>query len=84
MSNNNNKFEGDLEKFIRNLFGEKAKKTKNDNIVDMDHVKKKKEKQPIDMRKWTKSIIALTVIFAIIIIALANVYIVKEDEYRVV
>lgn len=84
MSNDNNKFDGDLEKFIRNLFGEKAKKSKSDNVVDMENGKIKKTKQPIDMRKWTKSIIAFTVIFAIIIIAVANVYIVKENEYRVV
>lgn len=84
MSNNNNKFDGDLEKFIRNLFGEKAKKSKSAKVVDMDNGKIKKTKQPIDMRKWTKSIIAFTVIFAIIVIALANVYVVKENEYRVV
>ncbi|WP_332649973.1 protease modulator HflC [Lysinibacillus sp. 54212] len=84
MSNDNNKYDGDLEKFIRNLFGEKAKKSNSDKVVDMDSGKIKKTKQPIDMRKWTKSIIAFTVIFAIIIIALANVYIVKENEYRVV
>lgn len=46
--------------------------------------KPKKEKAPIDYKKYTKSFIALFVTFVVIVIALANVYVVKEGEFKVV
>jgi len=41
-------------------------------------------KRPIEFRKYMKLAIVLTVIFAIFVILLANIFIVKENEYRVV
>ncbi|RUL56411.1 protease modulator HflC [Lysinibacillus antri] len=83
MSNNNNQFDGDLEKFIKSLFGNKKKK---DDVVDIKEAKiiKEKGKKPINGRQFAKSAIILTAIFAVLVILLANVYIVKENEYRVV
>ncbi|MDV6377561.1 protease modulator HflC [Sporosarcina sp. GW1-11] len=43
-----------------------------------------KPKRTIDVKRYTKLIIMLTVAFAIIVILLSNLYIVKENEYRVV
>ncbi|MCP1145547.1 protease modulator HflC [Lysinibacillus endophyticus] len=82
MSNNN--FDGDLEKFIKSLFASKNKKDKN--VVDIKDAKviKEKNKKPFDGRKFAKSAIVLTALFAVIVIILANIYIVKENEYRVV
>ncbi|PIC87386.1 protease modulator HflC [Sporosarcina sp. P20a] len=41
-------------------------------------------KKAFDMKKYTKLIISLTVVFAILVILLSNLFIVKENEYRVV
>jgi len=83
MSNNNNQFDGDLEKFAKALFGynKNKKKKVNDEIPPSNSPK---EKKPFNGRKFAKSAIVLTVIFAVLIILIANVYIVKENEYRVV
>lgn len=82
MSNNN--FDGDLEKFIKNLFANKNKKPKN--VVDMEpnRTAPQKQKKPVNMRQWVTSGILLTVIFAAIVIIIANLYVVKESEYKVV
>ncbi|XUX07664.1 protease modulator HflC [Sporosarcina sp. UB5] len=56
-----------------------AKKKKNvssDKIIT--------PKKPFNMRKFVKTAITLTVIFAIAVILLANVFVVKEGEYKVV
>ncbi|KYG91536.1 protease modulator HflC [Metasolibacillus sp. FSL H7-0170] len=83
MSNNN--FDGDLEKFLRKLFTDKnKKKAKVVEVVDSEAQTIKKEKQPKNMRKWATSALIVTAIFAIAIIAFANLYIVKENEYKVV
>ncbi|WP_107942963.1 protease modulator HflC [Metasolibacillus fluoroglycofenilyticus] len=83
MSNNN--FDGDLEKFLRKLFTDKnKKKAKVVEVVDSEAQTVKKEKQPKNMRKWATSALIVTAIFAIAIIAFANLYIVKENEYKVV
>ena len=84
MSNNNN-YDGDLEKFIRKLFANKNKKKdvtpqgeqSSEPIIE-------KTKKPMNMRQWLASGIVLTVIFAALVILLANVYVVKESEYKVV
>ncbi|MGG0670125.1 protease modulator HflC [Lederbergia citrisecunda] len=41
-------------------------------------------KKPFNMKKFVKTSITITVIFAIAVILLANVFVVKEGEYRVV
>lgn len=43
-----------------------------------------KTKEPIHFKKHIKSIIILTLVFASLVILLANIYVVKESEYRVV
>ncbi len=85
MSNNN--FDGELEKFIKNLFKDKNKKSKN--IVNMEPnsstpKKPKKEKKPVNTRQWVTSGILITAIFAIMVIVIANLYVVKESEFKVV
>lgn len=75
----NNQFDGDLEKFIRSLFGGGQKKKK-----DIPEVKIVNEKKPINFRQFWKSAVVLTVVFAAIIILFANIYIVKENEFKVV
>lgn len=82
----NNKFEGDLEKFVRSLFGDK-KPTPPSGDVESDGQQRStipKTKKPIDYKGWTKSIITGAIVLAILIVALANVYIVKENEYKIV
>ena len=46
--------------------------------------KKKEPKDPIDFKKYWKLIVGLTIAFAVLLIVLTNVYVVKESEYRVV
>lgn len=46
--------------------------------------KPKKEKAPIDYKKYTKPFIIIFLLFVVLVIALANVYIVKEGEYKVI
>lgn len=41
-------------------------------------------KSPLNIKKYVKLTITLTAIFAVLVILLANVFIVKENEYRVV
>ena len=56
-----------------------------DNVTPFKKKKKvPKTREPIDKKKYIKLIIILTVIFAAIVILFANIYIVKENEYRVV
>lgn len=43
-----------------------------------------KTREPINIKKHMKTIITLTIVFAALIILLANIYVVKENEYRVV
>lgn len=45
---------------------------------------KKQPKNRVDFKKYWKLIIGLTAVFVLFVILLANVYIVKESEYRVV
>ncbi|MER1999860.1 MAG: protease modulator HflC [Lysinibacillus sp.] len=82
----NNKFDGDLEKFVRNLFGEKKPTPPRNHDAGGGEPPKivPKTKKPIDYKGWTKSIIAAAVVMALLVIAIANIYIVKENEYKVV
>lgn len=79
MSNNN--FDGDLEKFLKNLLNGKKKPNSvnnpDDNIIPM-------EKKPMNVKKWVTSAVIATLLFAIAIIAITNVYVVKENEYKIV
>jgi modulator of FtsH protease HflC len=98
MSNNKNNFDGDLDKFVKKLFGEK----KNQKAVNNPHSSNTNEpasngqesaeiykapvknKKPVNMKQWVMSAVVLTVVFAAFIIVFANLYIVKENEYKVV
>ncbi|MER1987019.1 MAG: protease modulator HflC [Solibacillus sp.] len=89
MSNNN--FDGDLEKFVKKLFGEKTKKQQEVHPEPAGEEPKKpkkpviqKEKKPVNMRQWVASGTILVVVFALAVIAFANIYVVKENEYKVV
>lgn len=43
-----------------------------------------KTKEPIEFKKYFKVIVTFTLIFAVLVILLANLFVVKENEYRVV
>ncbi|MEK3980953.1 protease modulator HflC [Psychrobacillus sp. FSL K6-2836] len=43
-----------------------------------------KEKKPMDYKKYTKPFIAIFLVFVLFIIALANIYVVKEGEFKVI
>ena len=87
MSNNK-----DLDEFVRNLFGGNKKKPVDVTPVDESDSEspqsKKtivpKNKKPINMKQWTAAITTAGIILVVLIVALANVYIVKENEYRIV
>lgn len=68
MADNNNPFSNLEEKF--NAMQKKKKP--------------QKEKTPVDYKKYTKPFISIFITFVVIIIALANIYVVKEGEFRVV
>lgn len=80
----NNYYDGDLEKFIRNLFGKKNKEKKNKEANHIPNVEIINKKPSFNPKKYGKLAIILTVIVAVIAILLANLYIVKENEYKVV
>lgn len=46
--------------------------------------KKKEPKDPIDFKKYWKLIAGLVAVFALLLVLLTSVYVVKENEYRVV
>ncbi len=62
------------------------------NVNPFDSLEKKfkqkreisKTQPPIDIKKYFKVILTLTLIFAVLVILLANLFIVKENEYKVV
>ena len=78
----NDKFDGDLEKFIKTLFGNKKK----GNVVDMQDAKIVKEKNnpSSNGRNVVKTSVILTAIFAAVIIFITNLFVVKENEIKVV
>ena len=77
MTNNKNPFK-QMEEMI--LEQQRRKKTKNkepsEKVVNM--------KDPLMIKKYIKLTVTLTVIFALAVIIFANLFVVKENEYRVV
>ncbi len=74
-----NKYDGDLEKFLKKLLGGKTKSVQpqsDDVIVPM--------KKPVNKNKVFAITFILTAFFALFIIAIANIYVVKENEYKIV
>ncbi len=83
------KFESDLDKFVNSLFGNNNnKKKKTDEPNDSDEVKEAKvvdmNKKPINGKKIGTIVGSLVVVFAIIVIIISNLYVVKENEYKVI
>ena len=76
MANDKNPFKS----FEERLF-EKQQKQKNKNEDPKIRVS---PATPIEVKKYVKLTLILTSIFAIIVILIANIFIVKENEYRVV
>lgn len=104
MSNNKNNFDGDLDEFVKKLFGNKkgSKTVKevtptneddqnaNNSEPSSDEKPKKaptpikKTKKPINVKQWVTSAVILTIVFAALLVVIANLYVVKENEYKVV
>ena len=73
-----NNYDGDLEKFLKKLLGgEKKTKPQGDNIITPN-------KAPINKKKVIGVTAMLTILFAAFLIAIGNVYVVKENEYKIV
>jgi len=73
----------DLEKFLNFLSG-KSKKAAPSEGDSGDNVVKMSKKGPKNPKKYISLAVTLTVIFALVITLLTNIYIVKESEYAVV
>ncbi|WP_413054182.1 protease modulator HflC [Sporosarcina sp. 179-K 8C2 HS] len=76
MTNDNNPFKSIEEKFKEMQGGKQKKTARADKVIT--------PKKPFNTRKFVRTAITLTVIFALAVILLANVFVVKEGEYRVV
>jgi membrane protease subunit HflC len=79
MANDNNPFKSMEEKLIEKQRA-KQKGSKEPKTAGTPNSPKKS----IEFKKYAKLTVILTAIFAIAIILIANLFIVKEDEYRVV
>lgn len=76
MSNDNNPFKSIEEKFLeRQRAKQRGPGTPKTPITP---------KAPIELKKYIKLAVTLTSIFALFVILLANLFVVKENEYRVV
>ncbi len=76
MTNDNNPFKNMEKKF--------AEKQRAKRKVQGEPGAPGSIKKPLDVRKYVKLTIVLTAIFAVAVILFANLFIVKENEYRVV
>ncbi len=78
MTNDKNPFKSMEEKFLEK---QRAKQTQGESKVAGTIPPTKK---PIEVKKFAKLALVLTVVFAVVVILLSNVFIVKENEYLVV
>lgn len=76
MSNENNPFKSIEEKFLER---QRAKRKVQGGPNEPGQIKK-----PVEVKKYVKLTLMLTAIFAIAIILVANLFVVKENEYKVV
>ena len=76
MSNDNNPFKSIEEKFLER---QRAKRKVQGGPNEPGELKR-----PVEVKKYVKLTLILTAIFAIAVILVANLFIVKENEYRVV
>lgn len=79
MPNDHNPFKNIEEKFMEK---QRARQKAKRNSTEPN--KTVKFKGPIEIKKYVRLTVILTAIFAICVILLANVFVVKENEYRVV
>ena len=77
--NNNNPFKGIEEKF-KERQRQQQKKPKKADAPEVPV----SPKAPLNMKKYAKLAVLVTAIFAVAVILIANVYVVKQDEYRIV
>lgn len=99
MTKDKNNFDGDLDEFVKKLFGNKKQQPvvkevppnesegegpSNENKPKKAGKTIKKEKQPFNLKQWVASAVVITAVFAAIVLVLANLYVVKENEYKVV
>ncbi|NYF25153.1 protease modulator HflC [Sporosarcina sp. JAI121] len=76
MANDNNPFKSIEEKFLeKQRAKQKAPKATGAPVTP---------KAPFEIKKYAKLTFILTALFALAVIVIANIFIVKEDEYRVV
>lgn len=68
----------DVKKVLDFLKGSKPTSAPSQSTVPVS------PKEPFSVKKWLPTTIVVTVLFALLITALANLYIVKENEYKVV
>ena len=78
MTNDKNPFKSMEEKFLEK---QRAKQAQSESKVAGTIPPTKK---PIEVKKFAKLVLILTAVFAIAVILVANIFIVKENEYRVV
>jgi modulator of FtsH protease HflC len=78
-----NNYDGDLEKFLKKVKGSLGgtPPNGNDNPETIIPVSKK---QPMNKKKMITLTSIIVGVFAIFVIALTNVYVVKENEYKIV
>ena len=76
MANENNPFKSIEEKFMERQRAKQKTAGSGAKVVT--------PKRPFNMKKYIRTAIMLTVVFAIAVIILANTFVVKENEYRVV
>lgn len=76
MTNNQNPFKSIEEKFMEKQRAKQKGKSDSNRPTQI--------KPAFEIKKYVKLTISLTLIFAILVILLANVFVVKENEYRVV
>ncbi|GKV66877.1 protease modulator HflC [Sporosarcina sp. NCCP-2331] len=83
MSNEQNPFKK-IEEAMKKMSDTEKKKTAQKAPEENPKVKVIKPKKNVDMKRYAKLIIGLTIAFAVIVILISNLFIVKENEYRVV
>lgn len=75
-NDNNNPFKSIEDKF-------KERQRQKQQKVDSTEIPVN-PKAPLDVKKYAKLTMILTALFAVIVILIVNIYVVKQDEYRVV
>ncbi|MGE7543415.1 protease modulator HflC [Sporosarcina newyorkensis] len=83
MSNEQNPFKK-IEEAMKKMSENEKNKTDQKRPATDPIVKVIKPKKTVNIKRYTKLIVMLTAAFAVLVILLSNLFIVKENEYRVV